>query len=343
MRCLAIGDPLLPTRYFDEVLKDQPLFTGYQSRTCLEGTPRPQIRELIRRMETEYSTYHPVPEEILQAAADAEILFVHICPVPRPLIEAAPSLKYLVTARGGVENLDVAAAKERGISIIHCPAHNAVAVAEYTVGLMLCELRNIARADAALKGGQWRERFPNSDAIPELRHCTVGLVGFGTIGRLVAERVAAFGSRVLICDPYVPDEQVREAGCEPVPLEELLSRSDLVSLHGRIPADAPPLIGAAELAQMKPTAYLINTARAVLVDMDALECALREKRIMGAAIDVFPVEPLPEDYPLLRCDNVTTTNHRGGDTIDSYIRAPELLLTSLQELLQTGSTRFLLR
>lgn len=343
MKCIAVGDPLLPAKYFDKFLAEDALFASYTSFSFLDGVPRSEVRNWIRKMETEYSTYHPVPEELMNAVADAEALFIHLCPVPATLIQAAPKLKYIVTARGGVENIDVAAAKAQGVTIINCPAHNAFAVAEYTIGLMLCELRNIARATAALKAGIWRERYPNSAAIPELRHCTVGIVGFGTIGRLVAERVAVFGSKILVSDPFVPAEQIEALGYSAATMDQLLAQSDIVTLHGRIPADAPPIIGEAQLAQMKPTAYLINTARAVLVDMDAVTRALQENRIMGAALDVFPVEPLPEGYPILACDNATLTNHRGGDTIDSYIAAPELLLQYLHELLETGSTRSMIR
>ena len=343
MKCLAVGDSMIPRKYFDMALENDPLFTSYESLPFLEDMPRNDVRDLIRRMETEYSTYHPVPAEIEAAIGDVEVLFIHQCPVPKTLIERAKKLKYIVTARGGVENIDVEAAKARGITIINCPAHNAYAVAEYTIGLMLCELRNIARADHALKSGVWREKYPDSAAIPELRNCKVGLVGFGTIGRLVAERLRVFGTTVLVSDPFVPAEAIEAVGCVPVSMDALLAQSDIISLHGRIPADAPPLIGAAEFAKMKKTAWLINTARAVLVDMDALYTALKTQQIMGAAIDVFPVEPLPEHYLLLELDNITITNHRGGDTIDSYIAAPPLLIGYLHELLETGRTRFMIR
>ena len=274
---------------------------------------------------------------------NAEVLFVHLFPVPEALMEAAPKLKYILSARGGLENIDVEAAKKRGISIINCPAHNAYAVAEYTIGLIIAETRNIGRADIALSEGVWRERYPNSKAIPELRSLTIGIVGFGTIGRLVAERLKVFGCKILVQDPYVSKQDVEALGCERVDMPELLSKADVITLHGRIPAGAPALIGKDEFKQMKKTAYLINTARAVLVDTDALADALRNHEIMGAAVDVYPTEPLPEDFPLLHLDNITLTNHRGGDTIDSYIKAPEMLCDQLQELLEKGTTRFLVR
>lgn len=336
MKCLAIGDAMIPAKYFDEVLADCPLFDRYESISFLENLPRNDVRHLVREMETKGPTYYPVPAEVFDKIRDADVLFLHMFPVPAALIEAAQNLKYIMTARGGVENIDTDTAKVHNVQIINCPAHNAVAVAEYTIGLILDETRNISRANRELKQGQWREHFPNSQAIPELRTSTVGIVGFGTIGRLVAQRLQGFGSRILVYDPYVPAENIAAAGCESSTLDDLLAASDIVTLHGRLPAGAPPLIGERELGRMKPSAYLINTARAVLVDTDALAKALADHTIMGAAIDVFPEEPLPEGFPLCSLDNITITNHRGGDTLNSYIKAPELLISQMQQIVSAS-------
>ncbi|MGI6776467.1 MAG: 2-hydroxyacid dehydrogenase [Acetivibrionales bacterium] len=343
MRCLAIGDTLLSNEHFDMVLKNCGLFEKYRSILWKEGQSRSQFREVIRRLETLGSRAYIPSDEIFNAIQDVEVLFIHYHPVPGELIEAAPDLKYILSARGGVENIDIAAAKERGITIINCPAHNAVAVAEYTIGLIISEMRNISRADASLRKGIWRESYPNAERIGELSDAVVGLIGFGTIGRLVAERLRAFGTTVLVYDPYVSASEIEAEGCKAVTMEVLLKTADVVSLHGRIPNGAPPLISAKELSIMKPTSYLINTARAVLVDMDALYDALKNRKIMGAAIDVFPKEPLPENYPFLKLDNCTITNHRGGDTYNSYAKAPVLLLKQFKELLDTGKTRFMIR
>lgn len=343
MKCLVIGDALIPAKYFEKAVSDWEMFDSFESYSFLEDMSRNDVRNLVRKMETEYFDYCPVPNEVYEKIGDAEALFVHLFPVPESLIQAAPKLKYILSARGGLENIDVTAAKKRGISILNCPAHNAYAVAEYTIGLILAETRNIVRADQSLANGVWREQYPNSEAIPELRSMTIGIVGFGTIGRLVAERLKVFGCKILVQDPYVAKEDVEALGCEKADMQELLRCADVITLHGRIPADAPALIGKNELKQMKKTAYLINTARAVLVDTEALAEALRNHDIMGAAVDVYPMEPLPEDFPLLHLDNITLTNHRGGDTIDSYIKAPEMLCAQLKELKETGSTRFLVR
>lgn len=334
MKCFAIGDMFIPARYFDEVLQESGLFEEYHSTSWKEEEDKKQARDTIRKIETLGSKAFPLSEEMKTGIKEAEVVFIHLCPIPAELIEQSDTLKYIITARGGVENIDVEAAGKKGITIINCPAHNAYAVAEYTIGLMLCEMRNIARANKSLISWKWREEYPNSAAIPELRGSKIGIVGFGTIGRLVAERAAVFGSEVLVYDPFVPDEDIRKNGYQPCSIIELLEEADVVTLHGRIGAGDPPIIAKRELQIMKKTAYLINTARAVLVDMDALYYALKNQEIMGAAIDVFPVEPLPADYPFYGLDNVTITNHRGGATINSYIKAPEMLLNQFRNILK---------
>lgn len=339
MKCLAIGDMFIPTIYFDETLKGSGLFEEYRSLSWKEELDKKEARDIIRRIETlGFRAFEP-SEEMMEAVAEVEVLALHLCPIPGEMIEKARNLKYILTCRGGVENIDIDTAKKKGITIINCPSHNAYAVAEMTIGLILCEMRNIARANKSLVQGIWREQYPNSEKIIEMRSCKVGIIGFGTIGRLVAERLKVFGAEILVNDPYVGDEEIEALGYHSLPKEQLLQEADIVTLHGRIGPEDPPIIGIEELKRMKRSAYLINTARAVLVDMEALYDALKSEFIKGAAIDVYPVEPLPKDYKFLGLDNVTLTNHRGGATIESYLRAPEMLLGQFQELLDTGKTR----
>lgn len=343
MKCVAIGDILLPSSAFAEAAKGQPWAETFDCFDWEVTKDRAKTRAVVRKMETEgHRAFMPTTEE-LERLRNANVLMTHLYTIPEDVFNAAPNLQYILSARGGLENIDLKAARRHGVQIIHCPAHNAIAVAEYAIALMLVESRNIVRAHMGLINGVWVEKFPDSQAIPELRGATVGIIGFGTIGRLVAERLLVFGAKVLVNDPFVKADDVRTAGCEPVSKEELLKQSTFVTLHGRIQAGDPPIIGREELHMMRPDAFLINTARAMLVDMDALYDALAEKRIMGAALDVFPTEPLPANYKFFSLDNVTLTNHRGGDTINSYIKAPELLVEQFNELLTTGSTRYLVR
>jgi D-3-phosphoglycerate dehydrogenase len=201
------------------------------------------------------------------------------------------------------------------------------------MGMILSEIRNIARAHACLRAGQWRRSFPNSDAIPELCGKTVGLVGYGAVGRLVAGYLQAFGSRIIAFDPYCQGDP---APAELVDLPTLMRESDVISIHARLTAETQHLVGERELRLMKPTAVLVNTARSGLVDEQALVRALQEKRLMGAALDVFDVEPLPPDHPLLTLDNVTIAPHLAGSTIDAFRNSPRMMAEHLRRMLTGG-------
>ena len=272
----------------------------------------------------------PLPAEVADDLGGVDIVVVQFAPVGRGFIASAEGLKVIGVLRSGTENVAVDAATQRGVSVLNTPGRNARAVAECTVGMILAEVRNLARAHERLKHGSWRRSFANSDAIPELCGKTVGLVGCGAVGRLVAHYLRAFGSTILAYDPYV---RADAAPAELVDLPTLLARSDVVSIHARLTPESHHLIGEAELKQMKPTAVLVNTARSGLVDEDALVRALAQGRIMGAALDVFDTEPLPPDHPLLKLGNVTLTPHLAGSTIDAFRNSPRLMAEHLSRML----------
>ena len=276
-----------------------------------------------------------LPDELTAGADEFDVLVTHFAPVAASFIEAAARLKVIGVLRGGTENVDVPAATARGIAVFNTPSRNARAVAECTVGMILTEIRNLARSHAYLKQGDWRRTFPNSDAIPELLGKTVGLVGYGAVGRLVAGYLDAFGSRIVAFDPYCDADP---APAELVDLETLMAGSDVVSIHARLTDETHHLVGEKEIRLMKPTAILVNTARSGLVDEQALTAALTERRIMGAALDVFDTEPLPPDHPLLKLENVTLTPHLAGSTRDAFGNSPVLFAENLGRLLD-GETR----
>ena len=153
MNCLAVGDLMLPVEYFDSALKGDPLFSEYHSVQWNPVQKRSEMRNVVRKIETIGPLSFPMPYDARALLGDAEVLFIHLCPVSADAIRSAPGLKYIVTARGGIENIDVKAARDRKIVIINCPAHNAVAVAEYAIGLILCEMRNIGRSLIGLRRG----------------------------------------------------------------------------------------------------------------------------------------------------------------------------------------------
>ncbi len=272
------------------------------------------------------------PAELLDLVRDANILFTQFCPISTCVLDAAQKLRVIGVGRSGVENINVVAATERGISVLNTVGRNAQAVAEYTIGLLLCEARNIGRGHASLKQGEWRKKYANDATVPELPGKTLGLVGLGKIGAMVVRKLAGFDMRCIAYDPYANAVMAGELGVELVDLETLLRTSDFVSVHARLTEETRHLLNAEKLALMKPTAYLINTARAELIDEQALVEVLGQGRIAGAALDVFMNEPPAANDPLLTLDNLTLSPHQAGVTADAYRTTAKLFLDNIASL-----------
>lgn len=336
MKGLAVGDIFVPTSKMIEVFSTE----GVKDKitevvtTEFKSKSRDDIRRKIRNIEAHGTEAEAPPKDLEPLIRDVDILVIHLCPVSWKMLERAQHLKILGIIRGGVDNIDIKTATERGIAVINTPDHNAQAVAEYTIGLMIAETRNIARSHFALKNGEWRENYLNTEFIPELNGSTVGLVGFGHNGKLVAGTLSSFNVNILVHDPYVSNEIIEESGCHPVDFETLLKESDIVSIHVKLTPETQKMIGENELKMMKSTSYIINTSRAALFELKALTQALKEKWIMGAAVDVYEIEPAPSDYPLFSLDNVTLTSHRAGDTRNAYWKAPLLMGKQIAKLLR---------
>jgi D-3-phosphoglycerate dehydrogenase len=277
---------------------------------------------------------------ILEHGQDAELLAGLFVPISSKVFDAMPKLRIAGVSRAGVENVNVAEASKRGVVVFNIEGRNAEAVSDFAIGMMLAECRNIARAHFAIKSGQWRKAFSNSDWVPELKGKKVGIIGFGYIGRLVAQKLSGFGVTRLVYDPFVGAEDVRAAGCVPVDKETLFKESDFVTLHARMSESTKNMVGEKELAWMKPTAYVVNTARAGMIDANALAAALQEKRIAGAGLDVFPDEPPKPDSPFLALDNVTLSTHIAGTTKEALSRSPEILMEDIALLLKGQKPRF---
>ncbi|MBC7223186.1 MAG: 2-hydroxyacid dehydrogenase [Anaerolineae bacterium] len=280
------------------------------------------------------------PDAIVAKVADVELIVTHSAPITRRVVEAAPKLRAVGAARGGPVNISVQACTERGIPVFYAPGRNSGAVAEFTMGMILAATRNIVRSHVSLmRDRTWRgDLYVLTEVGTELSQATVGVVGFGAIGSKVARLCQCFGARVLVYDPYVPAERVREAGHEPVSLEELLRQSDVVTLHVRLTPESRGMIGAREIGWMKPTAFLVNTARGGLVDHEALYQALKERRIAGAALDVFEGEPPPDDSPLFGLDNVVATSHLAGASRQAAEIGARVMAGELRKFL-TGEER----
>lgn len=324
MKAVLIGDYLIPR---DLMLGacDPLRQAGFEIQTLeWETESKEKVDQRRLNVELHGPEAEPPADGAYQAVKDAQVLIVHFCPVPRSLVEAGSQLEVIGVARAGVENIDVKAATEEHLPVVHIVGRNDTTVAEFTIGLMLAEMRHIARAHCAIKHGEWFEIIDPLSCF-ELGGRTIGLIGFGAVGRVLAQRLSGFEVRLLVYDPYVPEDAVRSAGCEPCSLAGLLAQSDVVTLHARLTPQTTGLIGRQELALMKPTAYLINTARAGLIDENALFEALQEKRIAGAALDVFWHEPKPSDSPWLELDNVTVASHLAGTTRDAFVKSVTLV------------------
>ncbi|CUH97534.1 hypothetical protein P22_3665 [Propionispora sp. 2/2-37] len=331
MKFLVVGDPMLSSETLGQAVRDT-----FGSDAQIHGVDwKPANDEEFWYLRSQVEKFGPdagkPPVELTRAIQDADVVITHHTPLNGVLIRRSKA-SYIGVCRAGVENIDVAAAKEKGIQVMRTMGRNAEAVSDFTVALMLAELRNLTRGHAALKQGEWRKKYPNSGFMGDMKGKTVGLVGFGYIGKLVAKKLSSFAMRLIAYDPFVKEELLQEYHVEKVSLEELCRQSDFISIHARLSQETAGLIGKAEFALMKPTAYLINTARAGLVDEQALVAALQTGQIGGAGLDVFWTEPIAENHPLLTMDNVTITPHLAGATNDTFRMTPYLLLEELKKV-----------
>lgn len=250
------------------------------------------------------------------------------------VIEAATNLKVVGRAGAGVDNIDVPAATARGVLVMNVPGGNSVTAAEHTVALILATARMIPQACTSLRAGQWeRNRFVGWEVTGK----TLGVVGYGSVGRIVADRALGLKMRVVAYDPFVPQFVMEGAGVRPArDLEDLLASSDVVSLHVPLNDRTRNLLGRTEIRRMKRGAILINCARGGLVDEAALVEALNDSHLAGAAIDVWSSEPPPVDHPLLAHPNVVATPHLGASTHEAQLRVAEAVAIQVRDYLLHG-------
>jgi D-3-phosphoglycerate dehydrogenase/(S)-sulfolactate dehydrogenase len=246
----------------------------------------------------------------------------------RTVLEQAPSLRAIARFGVGYDGVDVPAATEQGIVVLTAPGGNADSVADFALTLMLGCLRRLLATDEAVRSGEWRR----TELAGDLASATVGIVGLGRIGRAVASRVAGFGCRILAVESAPDLEFCARSGIELGALDEVLPEIDVLTLHVPLTAETRHLIGARELALMRPTAIVVNTSRGGVIDETALIAALASGGIGGAGLDVFEVEPLPVDHPLGRLPNVVLGGHVSTFTGLSVQRTTDEVVASLLEL-----------
>ena len=276
-------------------------------------------------------------DALLEAMADADGLVVRSgTQVTRALIEAAPKLRVIGRAGIGVDNVDVPAATARGIAVVNTPEGNNVTTAEHAIALLVALARHVPAASASMKAGKWeKSRFQGV----ELYNRTLGVIGLGNIGRIVAERARGLAMRVIAYDPFIAPETAQKLDVELVELDELLERSDAISVHVPKTQGTTGLLGAEAFRKVRRGVLVVNAARGGIVDEAALLEALNDGRVGGAALDVFVEEPPPKDHPLVHHERVICTPHLGASTEQAQINVSIAVAEQVRDFLLKGVVR----
>ncbi len=277
------------------------------------------------------------PQELLPHVVDADGIIVQWTNISREVIQALTKCKIISRYGIGVDMIDLAAAGEHGIPVCNTPDYCIDEVSTHTLSFVLMLNRQIVPQHQHVRAGKWGPPVPVPPS--RLSTQTIGIVGMGNIGRVVAQKARVFGLKLLVFDPYLSGEQTSESGAEKVELNELLQRSDYVCLHCPLTDETRHLIGTSQLNLMKPTAYLINMARGPIVDQSALHKALVNKTIAGAALDVFEQEPPQVDEPLLQLDNVILTPHLSSWSAESFVQLRRDVVQNVVIVLQGQPAR----
>ncbi|GAB3556701.1 2-hydroxyacid dehydrogenase [Spelaeicoccus albus] len=280
--------------------------------------------------------------EAIEAIGDAEIVATQMSPLTDEVFTACPNLKLVSVSRGGPVNVDLEAATRHGVVVTFAPGRNATGAAEFAIGLILDAMRRITVADAELKSGTWRgDYYAYDNAGIEVDGTTIGLVGYGAIGKIVAGVLRAFGAHVLAYDPYTDAEKLAADGVEAVAaLDDLLRRSFVVSIHARLTDETHHLLNRDNLSLLPSGAILINMARGGLLDYSPLPDMLRSGQLGAVALDVYDEEPPGPSWPLFDAPNVITTPHLAGATRQTAHRAADIVAGEIAAYLDGERPRF---
>lgn len=318
---LAIGDRFIPSALIVEALS-QELGQAPRISAALDlpwpMVPFGPVAEVDEASGSE--------EQVIERVGGIEVLFTHVAPITRRVLDAADALRLVVCPRGGPVNVNVEAASENGVAVCNVPGRNAPAVAEYALGLMLAAARRIADGHVPLRVGEWKgEFYAYEECGIELGASTVGIVGFGAIGGRVGRLLRAFGAEVLVYDPYVDAARIEEIGGRKVgDLNQLLESSRIVTLHARLTDETRGMIGAEQVSRMPQGSALVNTARGGLLDYGALCDALESGHLGSAALDVYDEEPPSQASRVLSAPRMVLSPHIAGATKETAQRAVRL-------------------
>lgn len=337
MKLVGIGDLFIPNEYIVSGFKELAGVDVEISTVDWKLENFQELQNINLLVEHGGSEAYEPPEYILDAVRDADIIITEFCTVTKKMIDSCRNLKVIGVLRAGTENINVSYATQKNVLVYNTPGRNADAVADFTIGSIICESRNIARGHLGLKNGEWVRVYPNSGHIPDLPGKTAGIIGLGEIGQKVAKRLTGFDVNLLGYDPFVSNPPY---GIKMVSLEQLMEESDFVTIHVRAMKETENLVNRDLIARMKPTAYFINTSRSSVADEKALYEALKDRKIAGAALDVFDIEPPGKDYPVVQLDNVTITPHMAGGSNDAFLNSPKKLAAEMIRLWKGENSRY---
>ncbi|MDR1397449.1 MAG: hydroxyacid dehydrogenase [Desulfarculales bacterium] len=278
------------------------------------------------------------PQDLAQALGGVEGLVIRSATkVTRDLLSHADKLKVVGRAGAGLDNVDIPACTARSVAVMNTPGQNSNAAAELALAYIFALSRHLCKADASMKAGRWDKKILQGQ---EVKGKTLGIVGIGNIGRILAELAGGVKMRVIGADPFLSAEQIRERGVEPAGFADILAQADYISVHAPRSKETVNLFNAETLSRMKKSAYLINCARGGIVDEQALAEAVEKGIIAGAALDVYAEEPLSPSSPLLRLENIACTPHLGADTSESQVNVAAAVARQMSEFLKTGHNQF---
>lgn len=341
MKMIISGDAMIPGKLFEGAVKKH--LSNYVGNYVVGDFETVWSKLQERRLLVEHSgpEIEVVPEVVLENP-DAEILTGLFVPVSSKLIDALPKLKVVGLARAGKENINLDYATKKGVLAFNIMGRNAEAVSDFTIGMMLAESRNIARAHMSIKNGGWQKEFSNISFIPQIKGKKVGIAGFGYIGRLVAQKLTGWDCEVLVYDKFTPEKEITDLGYTYVDKETLFKESDYLSINLRLVPATKGWVDKKHLDMLKDTAVLVNTGRSGLIDMDYLYGILKNKKIAGAALDVFNEEPIDPKSPFIGLDNVTLTTHIAGTTTEALTGSPYILMEEIERFFKGEKTHFIL-
>jgi|SRR5699024_6057200 len=330
MECLAIAD-----LFIDKTMMENGLQSLKKAGVDVEVRQwRHKDLESLQKdnikLEQQGSEVINLSESLLKDLDKFDIIITQFAPIGKYVVDNAKNLKIIGVLRAGMENICYDYATSNSITVLNTPGRSTTSVSEFTIGMILAEMRNIARANHNLKNGKWEKNFPNGVLAPELKKSTVGLIGYGSIGKRVADLLRPFGCKIIFFDEYFEEEtsdvQLKE-------IDDLVMEADVVSMHYRLTNKTENMLNKHHFNLMKKTAIVINTARSGLVNERDLIEALRSKKITGAAIDVYNQEPLPSDHPYNSLENITLTSHIAGSSRGNFADSPVILSKRIIEIL----------